>query len=114
MMIQCQSFLRLAKQGYFFCIKKIQLSFLILTFLSRVAKYSTKVELTSVRYPVKRGKYGTITDNDLKVFESIVGSNGVITDDTELEGRLFREILGTYKFSVLNYNISFKVTTLIG
>ena len=67
--------------------KKIQLSFLILTFLSRVAKYSTKVELTSVRYPsVKRGVYGAITDNDLKVFESIVGSNGVITDDTELEG----------------------------
>ena len=54
----------------------------------RNAKYSTKVELTSVRYPsVKRGVFGTITDNDLKVFESIVGSNGVITDDTELEGR---------------------------
>ena len=58
-----------------------------MTFLSRVVKYSTKVELTSVRYPsVKRGVYGAITDNDLKVFESIVGSNGVITDDTELEG----------------------------
>ena len=90
MMFHCQSFLRLAKQGYYFAalLKKIQLSFLILTFLSRVAKYSTKVELTSVRYPsVKRGVYGAITDNDLKVFESIVGSNGVITDETELEGR---------------------------
>ena len=91
MMFHCQSFLRLAKQGYYFAAlsKKIQLScFLNLTFLSRVAKYSTKVELTSVRYPsVKRGVYGAITDNDLKVFESIVGSNGVITDETELEGR---------------------------
>ena len=77
-----------------------------MTFLSRVVKYSTKVELTSVRYPsVKRGVYGAITDNDLKVFESIVGSNGVITDDTELEGRLLREILCRYKFDVLKYFI---------
>ena len=91
-MILCKSFLRLVNQGYifsaFFSYKKFNFPFHNLTFFSRVAKYSTKVELTSVRYPsVKRGVFGTITDNDLKVFESIVGSNGVITDDTELEGR---------------------------
>ena len=73
---------------HFLVIRNSTFLFIIWHFFSRVAKYSTKVELTSVRYPsVKRGVFGTITDNDLKVFESIVGSNGVITDDTELEGR---------------------------
>ena len=43
--------------------------------------------MTSVRYPnVKRGQYGSITEADLKFFESVLGSNRVITDPSELEG----------------------------
>lgn len=51
--------------------------------------YSTwgaKPELTSVRYKMQRGPYATISSADIRFFESLVGSNRLITDPDECEG----------------------------
>ena len=50
-------------------------------------KYSTDVELTRHRYPnVKRGNYSKLEENDVKVFQSIVGNARVLTQTDELDG----------------------------
>ena len=52
-------------------------------------KYSTEVELTRHRYPnVKRGNYSKLEENDVKVFQSIVGNTRVLTQPDELDGIL--------------------------
>ena len=52
-------------------------------------KYSTDVELTRHRYPnVKRGNYSKLEENDVKVFQSIVGNTRVLTQSDELDGIL--------------------------
>lgn len=51
--------------------------------------YSTrgaKPDLTSVRYKIQRGPYATISSADIRFFDSLVGSNRVITDPDECEG----------------------------
>ena len=52
--------------------------------------YSSKVNivpLTSERYPeVKRGNYVILEENDVKFFESILGSNRVLTEEEDLGG----------------------------
>lgn len=51
--------------------------------------YSTrnvKPELTSIRYKMQRGPYATISNADIRFFESLVGSNRLITDPDECEG----------------------------
>ncbi|KYN06155.1 D-2-hydroxyglutarate dehydrogenase, mitochondrial [Cyphomyrmex costatus] len=50
--------------------------------------YSTgalKPELTSIRYKTQRGPYATITDADIRFFDSLLGSSRVITDPYECE-----------------------------
>lgn len=37
------------------------------------------------RYPVKRGNFATITDADVKHFESLLGTNRVITDASDIQ-----------------------------
>lgn len=44
-----------------------------------------KPELTSIRYKMRRGPYATITDADVRFFDSLLGSNRVITDSDECE-----------------------------
>ena len=45
------------------------------------------VPLTSERYQnVKRGNYANLEENDVKFFESILGTNRVLTQDDELNG----------------------------
>ncbi|XP_077998542.1 D-2-hydroxyglutarate dehydrogenase, mitochondrial-like [Glandiceps talaboti] len=43
------------------------------------------VELTAVRYNVKRGQYGEVTEDDLKFFNDLLPSR-VVTDESELAG----------------------------
>jgi len=50
--------------------------------------YSTgaaKPELTSIRYKMRRGPYATVTDADVRFFDSLLGSNRLITDPDECE-----------------------------
>ncbi|XP_012537385.1 D-2-hydroxyglutarate dehydrogenase, mitochondrial isoform X2 [Monomorium pharaonis] len=50
--------------------------------------YSTsgaKPELTSIRYKMRRGPYATVTDADVRFFDSLLGSNHLITDPDECE-----------------------------
>ena len=94
-MLQNRAFLCLARRGYVDNDFYPLFAYKVLTklFFCRCAKYSTNVELTRVRYPnVKRGRFGTITDNDLNYFESLLGANRVITDSTELEGYFFKNL----------------------
>ena len=50
-------------------------------------KYSTEVELTRNRYPnVKRGNYSQLEQNDVQVFQSILGDTRVLTKADELDG----------------------------
>ena len=50
--------------------------------------YSAEVELTSQRYPnLKRRPYAYLGDNDVKFFESILGSNRVLTQAEDLKGK---------------------------
>ena len=45
------------------------------------------VPLTSERYQnVKRGNYANLEENDVKFFESILGTNRVLTQEDELNG----------------------------
>ncbi|XP_077254732.1 D-2-hydroxyglutaric acid dehydrogenase [Temnothorax americanus] len=44
-----------------------------------------KPELTSIRYKMRRGPYATITNADVCFFESLLGSNRLITDPDECE-----------------------------
>jgi hypothetical protein len=46
---------------------------------------SAKPELTSIRYKVRRGPYATVTDADIRFFDSLLGSNRFITDPDECE-----------------------------
>lgn len=46
---------------------------------------SAKPELTSIRYQMRRGPYATITDADVRFFDSLLGSNRLITDADECE-----------------------------
>lgn len=48
-------------------------------------RYSTKPELTSIRYKMQRGPYNTISSADISFFESLMDSNRVITDPDECE-----------------------------
>lgn len=47
--------------------------------------YSTKPELTSVRYKMQRGPYNTISTTDIRFFDSLLGPNRLITDPDECE-----------------------------
>lgn len=47
---------------------------------------NVQVDFAKDRYDVKRGKYSEITDSDIAKFESILGSNRVITDASETSG----------------------------
>ncbi|XP_011701190.1 PREDICTED: D-2-hydroxyglutarate dehydrogenase, mitochondrial isoform X2 [Wasmannia auropunctata] len=47
---------------------------------------AAKPELTSIRYKIRRGPYATVTDADVRFFDSLLGSNGLITDPDECEG----------------------------
>ena len=45
------------------------------------------VPLTAERYQnVKRGNYANLEENDVKFFESILGTNRVLTQEDELNG----------------------------
>lgn len=57
---------------------------------------SAVAELTRIRYPdVKRGNYSHIQNEDLEAFCEILDKNRVITEESDLEGKidLFRRIL---------------------
>ena len=54
-----------------------------------IFRKSSNVALTASRYPnLKRGKFAVLEDSDVKVFESILGSNRVLTDDEDLTGKI--------------------------
>lgn len=42
-------------------------------------------ELTSIRYKMQRGPYATITDADVRFFDSLLGSSRLIMDPDECE-----------------------------
>lgn len=44
-----------------------------------------KPELTSIRYKTRRGPYAMVTDADVRFFDSLLGSNRLITDPDECE-----------------------------
>ena len=52
--------------------------------------YSSEVNsvpLTADRYPnIKRGNYANLEENDVKIFETILGKNRVLTQEDELNG----------------------------
>nr|XP_039266939.1 D-2-hydroxyglutarate dehydrogenase, mitochondrial-like [Styela clava] len=45
----------------------------------------TLTKLTSELYDVKRGPYGLVSDKDIRIFESILGEQRVITDENVIE-----------------------------
>lgn len=51
----------------------------------RPANYSSHAALTKDRYKVQRGKYASLTDKDVRVFEEIVGKTRILTDDADVE-----------------------------
>ena len=55
---------------------------------------SAVAELTRIRYPdVKRGNYSHIQNEDLLAFSEILDKNRVITEESDLEGKIgFRRI----------------------
>lgn len=48
--------------------------------------YPLVVPFTADRYPVSRGKYAELTDEDLSVFRSVLGKENVVTNSDDLEG----------------------------
>lgn len=48
--------------------------------------YSTKPELTSIRYKIQRGPYSMLTDEHVNFFERLLDRNRVITDPEECDG----------------------------
>ncbi|CAL1687887.1 unnamed protein product [Lasius platythorax] len=48
-------------------------------------RYSTRPELTSIRYKMQRGPYNAISSADIRFFDSLIGPNRIITDPDECE-----------------------------
>ena len=67
--------------------------------------YSSEVNsvpLTAERYPsVKRGNFAILEENDVKFFESILGSNRVLTQEDELNGNYFHFFRLRYQCTAL-------------
>ena len=59
-----------------------------------IRNLSAITELTRIRYPdVKRGNFSQIENEDLVTFSEILDKNRVITEESDLEGKLFNTLL---------------------
>ncbi|XP_076035373.1 D-2-hydroxyglutaric acid dehydrogenase [Oratosquilla oratoria] len=54
--------------------------------LDTSAWHHAKVELTSKRYPIRRGDFSQINPRDIEYFRGLLDSHRVITEENELEG----------------------------